>query len=140
MKHHYRLLFILLALAIMIGCSNGHKRLCGRVVYSDTGEPLECGTVIFVTDTFQARGNIKENGRFDVGSFKVGDGLPSGTYKVLIIDAVIQGKLSASGTLTEKILIDHKYGSSETSGLSFVVDGKQREFDISVDRAAAKKK
>ncbi|MCL2120386.1 MAG: hypothetical protein FWH27_18385 [Planctomycetaceae bacterium] len=80
-----------------------------------------------------------------MGTDKLKDSLPPGTYKVYLGGAEL-GELvpyarGAGGTgglgMRHAItpLIDPKYANQDTSGLSFVVDGKTRKFDIQVDRA-----
>ncbi|GHT12799.1 hypothetical protein FACS1894170_08050 [Planctomycetales bacterium] len=114
----------------------------GRVTYSDTGEPIEFGTVSFASQTKQSRGEIKEGGKYVVGTFGTKDGLPRGEYSVTVYAAKDELERDANGQITKRSiieLIDRKYQRPETSGLTVVVDGKTKSFDISVDRAPKKK-
>ena len=61
-----------------------------------------------------------------------------------MIDVAVRDELgndvrieNPDGTRVERrrALIDSKYQSADTSGLSFTVDGTTRRFDIPVDRA-----
>lgn len=120
-----------------VGCGKGHVGLGGRVTYSDTGEPLERGTVSFATSTFLARGEVTQNGHYRVGTFTDKDGLPKGTYRVFITGAVrVEGSTESP---IVHALIDKKYSSPETSGLTLEIDRTNKQFDIQVDRAVESK-
>ena len=71
---------LLLACLFATGCSNSVS-ITGRVTYSDNGEPVKSGMVVFAGDKETGRGTIKD-GHYSVGLFKDGDGLPPGTYTV----------------------------------------------------------
>jgi len=53
----------------------------GTVTYSDTGEPVQFGTVVFTGNLEGGRGIIKK-GKYSVGRIKDGDGIPRGTYTI----------------------------------------------------------
>ncbi|GHT17292.1 hypothetical protein FACS1894189_2880 [Planctomycetales bacterium] len=119
----------------------------GRVTYTDTGEPVEFGTVSFSSQTKQSRGNIKEDGRYVIGTFGDKDGLPPGEYSVTVYavktetaDTGKDGRASKPVNSVRINLVDTKYSDPKTSGLKFVVDGKTKTFDIQVDRATDKAK
>ena len=119
--------------AVILGCG-GNQSLSGRVTYTD-GSPLETGTVCFEAGSFLARGDIKEDGKYTVGSERADNGIPSGTYQVYIMGAekVPEGRLGLPTPL-----IDKKYSNTATSGLTFTADGKSRVFDIQVERFGEK--
>ena len=71
---------LILALLFATGCS-GNVAVKGRVTYSDNGEPVQSGLVVFIGEKEMGRGAIK-NGRYSVGLLKDGDGIPPGTYTV----------------------------------------------------------
>jgi hypothetical protein len=124
----------------LIGCSN-HVKLSGRVTYSDTGEPLEAGTVIFLaeSETFQARGEIGQNGSYVLATLRENDGLPPGNYRVYV-NSAYRYETRENAPTTEIRLITDKYTSPETSGLMFKVDHVTKKFDFQVDRAPGSKK
>jgi hypothetical protein len=133
---------VLVGLLFAFGCSN-KVRLSGKVTFSDDGSPVPTGTVQFETDTFVAQGEINSDGTYIVGSEALADGIPKGTYRVVIFaeemttvetPAQRQGDLPTSTTIRTP-LINSKYNSGHTSGLTFFVDGKTKKFDIKVDRA-----
>lgn len=123
---------VLCLFTVVTGCGNGFVGMKGRVTYSDNGEPLEAGTVTFTSEMFQARGDIEKDGNYVIGSLTDNDGLPPGTYTVYISNA---DSLSGSQENPVKTpLIDGKYASPKTSGLSVIVDGSTKKYDFTVDR------
>ncbi len=139
-------IFAALSLSVLlfaVGCS-GKVPLGGKVTFSDDGSPVTKGAVCFMSDTVLAQGGIKPDGTFQLGTDKATDGLPLGIYKVSIVgtEEVSYVEIPAVGTSPpgrreiHKDLIDKKFSDPETSGLTFTVDGKQRVFNIEVDRAA----
>lgn len=119
---------------LSLGCGNSNCRLGGKITFSDDGSPLGRGTVCFDDGVVTARGSINEQGVYTVGSLKENDGLPPGEYRVFIIGAI---NPAVSG---EASVIDARYDSPSTSGLSLKVDGTTRSYDFSVDRATAERK
>jgi hypothetical protein len=122
--------FIFLVLFLCIGCSNKIK-VSGQVTFSDDGSPLTTGTVCFQTETFVARGNLQSDGTYHISSVKEKDGLPPGTYRISVINAV-EGLGEDEGTRTP--LIDPKYNTGETSDLTFEVTNSNKHFNFTVDR------
>ena len=131
----YQLLAILIVAVFLAGCGKGYVSMSGRVTYSDDGSPVEQGTVSFTKGAFQARGEIKEDGRYTLGSFKESDGLPKGTYIVCITgseDSVLVD--GDRGIYKTTYRVADKFSRAETSGLTVEVDGKTKTFDFEVDR------
>ncbi len=129
--------FLIVALCACAGCSD-KQPLGGKVTFSDDGTPLTTGAVFLETPTFQSSGSIQADGTYVVGSAGLDDGIPQGTYRVSIRGAdSITTVDGPEGSPTEKraSLIDPKYQSPDTSGLTFTVDGSTKRFDIQVDRA-----
>lgn len=129
-----------LVLTSLIGCGKGHVGMGGRVTYSDTGEPLEVGTVSFTTPTFHARGEIKQDGRYTIGSYSEKDGLPPGRYQVYISGAVRYEGVTPDGMPIEIPLIDAKFTDPAKSEIVCEVTAATKTLDIQVDRAPDKKK
>lgn len=126
---------VLFALILSCGC-NDKVLLRGRVTFSDDGSPLTAGIVHFSTDTYVARGVLKKDGSYVVGSVAEKDGLPEGTYHVYIENAdEIIGE-DSSGAEIRKSLINSKFTSRSTSEISVDVDRSTRRFDFQVDRAS----
>jgi len=118
------LTFVSLTICCLIGCGD-NVRLRGKVVFSDTQEPLTCGEIHFSTPSFLARAIVQPDGTYSVGSLKDSDGLPPGTYSIAIVNAV-EGKQSmldqpmidsrGLGHMEpEKLLIDPKYKNKGAS-------------------------
>ena len=70
----------LLMCCVAIGCNN-NALVSGRVTYSDNGEPVLSGQIIFTGEKSMGRGTIKD-GRYSAGLLNDGEGLPPGTYTV----------------------------------------------------------
>jgi len=118
--------------ACLLGCSN-KVQVSGKVFFED-GSPLTAGTVIFDNGREQAKGAISEDGTYRLSSMANNDGILPGEYGVYIT-----GALGFSGTVTmtpgtvprPDDLIDTKFTSKDTSGLSCTVKGTT-VFDIEV--------
>ena len=127
-------ILLTLLLLIVAGCGGGKVGLSGKVVYSDDKSPVPMGVVCLETEKFLARGNIKPDGTFDVGSISEKDGLPPGTYRVYVSDARrIVGQDKDGSDIYEQ-LIDPKYTAAATSGLTINITSSTKNFEIVVDR------
>jgi hypothetical protein len=134
----YQWIAVSIVLALLAGCNKGYVSMGGRVTYSDNGDPLEKGTVAFMTSTFQARGKIGADGRYTIGTLSDTDGLPKGTYQVFVTSSEdFQWIDELTGTYITTYRIDGKFANPETSGLTVEVDGKTKTFDFQVDRYVA---
>jgi len=144
---YYTYISSVAVLLIVTGCS-GKVQLGGTVTFSDDGTPLPQGAILFQSETVLAQGGIQPDGTYKVGTDKKTDGLPLGTYQVCITGTdmiefeagpstvVDSSGVGLGGQREIRIsLIDPKYASASTSGLTFTVDGKTKKFDIQVDRA-----
>ena len=119
-----------LLLTVVVGCGDNH-RLSGKVTFKD-GQPAPCGMVLFTTPTFQAKGEIKSDGSFVVGSQSSTDGLPKGEYKVSV--SGITKPVKGMGGMASYIpLCDEKYQSETTSGLTCTVPAPGNRFDLVLD-------
>lgn len=125
--------FCVLLIACLVGCSDNVK-MGGKVVFSDNDESLGVGTVCFQQPGFLARGELRPDGTYDIGSTSEKNGLPAGVYSVYVTgaDAMTQDEKSGMTTLTP--LIDERFANPATSGLSFEVTDRTRRFDFKVDR------
>jgi len=136
-------LFVIVALVAAAGCS-GRAQVTGKVTFTD-GTPLTCGVVNFANDTTICKGEIdKTDGTFKMRTFKPGDGVPPGTYKVYITETMKFGDtgnevktgdvgFSTIGIATD--LVDPKYGNPDESGLSVTVKGSMK-YDITLEGQA----
>ncbi len=92
----------------------------GRVIFED-GEPARLGNVEFrAPDRTIARGKIAEDGRFQLTTFRPGDGALSGMHQVIVSQLVITKDLTfAEHNHGRRIL--PMYGDYGTSPLRFEV-------------------
>ncbi|MBR4750307.1 MAG: hypothetical protein IKX88_00755 [Thermoguttaceae bacterium] len=79
-------LFSVLLLVACVGCG-GRSQVHGKVVFSD-GSPLTYGTLVFTNDSTICKGDIQDDGTFKMRTFKPGDGVPPGTYKVYLTNTL----------------------------------------------------
>jgi hypothetical protein len=136
-----RSLFFGLSVMLLLFAGCGNKvGLRGKVTFSDDGKPLHIGTVCFETDTYLARGTLQPNGTYVVGSISDRDGLPPGIYRVFIDGAEKEIGRDGGGVPIMEPLIDTKFASGSTSGLSLNVTGSTKTFDFKVDRYVPEKK
>ncbi|MDR2644300.1 MAG: hypothetical protein LBC74_16080 [Planctomycetaceae bacterium] len=134
MKKIFQLSILFSMFCVFAGCSRNFP-ISGNVTFYDDGSPLPAGMVIFDDGVKQARSEIKPNGSFVMGFNKKSNGVPAGTYNVAISGAVklLPNPDNIYPPPSEN-LIDEKYSNTATSGLSIVVDGSKKTFDIKVDR------
>ena len=125
MNKQYWLIFCISALLLQ-GCGN-QVGVSGKVTFPD-GAPLTRGEVRFQSPTFMASGNIQPDGSYVLSSLGTNDGIPRGTYTITV--TAFEDIGDTSGMDIEKgnvpvarSLIDMKYNSTETSGLSVDVQG-----------------
>jgi len=130
----YVFLFLLVSHCV-VGCGGGKVGLRGKVTFSDDDSPLTVGTVCFETDTFIARGVLQGDGSYSMGSMSNSDGLPPGIYRVYVTGAV-RAPDNAGGGMTMPIpLIDSKFASGRSSGITAEITTSTKTFDFQVDRA-----
>jgi hypothetical protein len=124
---------MLFVLVFFIGCSKGNS-VTGKVTFPD-GSPLTRGEVIFSTPSFVAAGMIQSDGTYSIRANNMKEGIPSGTYSVTV-KAYEDIQENPDGIMENlkpaKSLIDTKYASSATSGLTCEVKGTMT-FDINVE-------
>ena len=118
------------------GCSP-NQRTSGKITFPD-GEPLTAGTVIFAKEGFISRSFVKPDGSYDISSVKEGDGVPPGTYKVYVINAMAKVDPNDPENDAMKALVDAKFTSETTTPLEITVPG-DKVFDFTVDRAESPK-
>jgi hypothetical protein len=125
MKRYY---FFFVIIFLICGC--GQPKVTGTVKFDD-GTPLTSGNVMFINSPYQATGTIKSNGSYELFELKPGGGVRPGNYQVTVSAATGGG--SDGVPLVQ--LIDTKFGSPSTSGLTCEVKGST-VFDITVTKPA----
>lgn len=131
-------------LLLCAGCGQ-NVSVKGKVKLTD-GTPVGRGQVVFENAQFSARGDIKDDGSYVLGSLKADDGLPPGEYTVYITGATqagesVSGQVRGGGGVIQTItipsltpIIAAKYTSASTSDLKCNVN-KSMTFDITVEPA-----
>ena len=127
-------------LLLCVGCFGNNTDLRGKVTYSDDGSPVPTGTVIFEKEGYMSRASISPDGTYIVGSMSKKEGIPPGLYQISVINVVEKiGETSAKMPITRP-LIDQKYITKATSGLTIEVGKSSQSLDLSLDRYQDKKK
>ena len=143
---NYWLLTVLFFGLLATGCGR-NVPLQGKVMYED-GTPITVGMVHFASETVLARGAIRPDGTFVVGTLHQADGLPPGEYKVYILGAeeMVPGSMRDLGVDSMGVpiqsmpafqqLVDRKYMSADQTPLTCTVPAPGNRFDIIVERPA----
>ena len=126
---------VLTLMALVVGCGSGNMPLKGKVTFSDDGSPLTEGTVVCQKDGKIYRGIIEEDGTYTITDIeKAGTGLPPGKYQVTLTAQKATLVDDVYGHYEYEQLIDLKYQSPETSGLSVEIPAEKNTYNIVVDR------
>jgi hypothetical protein len=111
------------------GCGGKGFVPAGGTVKYDDGSPVTTGGIAFQASDFMADGKINPDGSFTLSSLKPGDGLPPGTYKVMVSASETDDK---EQTIS---LVDPSFGSVGTTTLSAEVSkGGKNQFDFVVTK------
>lgn len=129
--------FALLGLPFLVSCNGGPEMaaVTGIVYYND--EPLPYGSIMFQPERGQpATGKIQSDGKFEMASFRPGDGATVGMQKVRVncYSSQAPGEL-AKPVVGErsigKLLIPQHYTSLDASGLTADVQpGENQPFEF----------
>jgi hypothetical protein len=77
-----------------------------------------------------ARGDVKEDGSYELSTLKPGDGVPLGKYRAAVVPPPM-----VNAEASYKLPFHQKYTGFDTSGLEFEVErGKRNEFAIEVTK------
>ena len=123
----YAFMFCLLICLVVAGCGK-NKRLTGKVTFSD-GTPVKNGMVIFRTDNFLSKGEIKPDGSYKMSSERENDGIPPGDYQVYV-SSIFKPPPPGSGLSMPVSLCHPKYENPDTSGLTCKVPAPGNKYDI----------
>lgn len=133
-----------LCVAVLSGCSSDHLPtypVKGRVVFSD-GSPVHLGTVEFKSreHSVQARGDIGNDGTFQLSTYEDGDGAVAGNHDCVVVQLVIAEELGNFEPSQEGV-VHPRYGSYSTSGLQFEVQpNTANDLTVHVEGLAANSK
>jgi len=133
-----RPLFVGLMISLAAGCGGGggQSSVRGKVHFPD-GTPLTAGRIVAESPAHNvsATGYIGKDGTFELGTKTNNDGVPAGTWNVVILAAEIQPETYPDKPNTKKAtpMIHARYLKKETSSLSFKVPD-QTNWDITVNK------
>lgn len=134
-----RSLCLFLTAAALVGCSSdGLQPLQGTVTLD--GKPLEGAAISFspIEGGRPATGKTDADGKFTLASYKAGDGLPAGSYKVTVVKLDAKRQAQAAPSTDENSTEPQAMGNLE-QGVSFVTPVKYSSpatTDLIVDVAA----
>ncbi len=146
MLRQKRLMLSAVALLAAAGCGAqqpGTYPVRGKVTYPD-GTPVTAGMVEFepsqkggvpLSERYNARGRIHEDGSYSLTTFREGDGAVPGRHRVIVQEPYPDADLEA-GPRRWKPSIDPSYRRYEESGLEFDVKAEENEITIVVTRPA----
>lgn len=123
-------LFVALA---AVGCGPRLVPVHGKAVLA-SGRPAAGSQVVFEGEVdgkpISARGDVREDGSFEMGTYAPGDGVPPGTYRVQINPPPM---VSAEAPLV--LPFSSKYVSFHTSGIQFEVKrGQSNELNLKLEK------
>ncbi|MGL4942722.1 MAG: hypothetical protein ACRC46_05985 [Thermoguttaceae bacterium] len=132
--------FVMLFAVLSFAAGCGAKTpLQGKVVFSDDQSPLTVGTVLFTSSTFLARGEIKPDGTFVVESAAEGDGIPPGTYQVVISGATKDAGTDASGMPKSESLINPDVLNGSPTPLNIEITSATKKLELTVEKPKGRK-
>jgi hypothetical protein len=122
----------LIGLTACAGCGMNVKEQAslipakGKITYK--GQPLTKGTVLFEPDGYgrEARGEIKSDGTFVLGTNALDDGVVAGHHRISI---------SGTGSHPARELVPKKYTSLNTSKLEADIDADHTEVNLDLSDA-----
>ena len=132
------LLFTIGLACLFSGCSGGGVGVSGKVTLND-GDPVPRGVVTLNSADGTFRGSIQSDGTYVI------EGVPSGTFGVSVTGAMDsmptedgmtyddEGNVVESESAEPNSLIDEKYASPDTSGLTLTVPGS---YDLKLDASS----
>lgn len=131
MTQRWRLTVSALLLALLSGCGDqlATYPVSGTVTLAD-GQPLAGATVSMesVEGGHSATAQTDAAGRFEMGTYAPGDGLPLGTYQALVLPPA-----GLNPDRPQPALFEPKYSAYQTSGLEFTIAGSTDELMIRLD-------
>jgi hypothetical protein len=131
-----------LGLIAPAGCGTaGHHPVTGKLVYADTGEPVKelAGfEVIFTSEKLgrSARGTIKEDGSFQLGTVKENDGAVPGEYVVTLTQPFREPERPYVGDR----VVDQAYEDPSRSDLKAEVKSEKNDFVFKLRRIDKKRR
>jgi len=121
------------ALSLVAGCGSGLAQVQGKVLLPD-GKPAAGSQVVFEGGPdghkVTARGDVGNDGSFQLSTVRPGDGVPPGTYRALVNPPPM---VNAEGPF--RVPFNAKFTSFQTSGLEYEVkSGLKNDLSIQVTK------
>lgn len=122
-----------LMVLVLPGCGPRLETVRGKAVLAN-GQPATGSQVVFEGEfegkPITARGDVREDGTFEMSTYAPGDGVPPGKYRVQVNPPpVVNADAPAS------IPFSSKYLNFQTSGLEFEVkSGQTNELSLRLER------
>ena len=120
----------------LAGCGSGLYQVKGRVVYKDGSDAsvLAGGKVLFdpadaTTEKTSARGEIQQDGSFEMSTYQSGDGVKPGKYRVMVAPPPFFAKRRGQ---ERPRLLDERLRSFETSELEITVTEHLYDYTVPV--------
>jgi hypothetical protein len=134
MMSRFELPLVLMVVLSLSGCSGNQRpttiAVTGNVSFA--GRPLASGAITFYPDearqettTRPALGVIDKDGRYSLSTFRAGDGVMPGSYRVSIESLSSERKIERPDA-RETWAIPERYGRTDTSGLVATVPADPR--------------
>jgi hypothetical protein len=125
------------AALLLPGCGNKFYPVEGKVVWADDKSPakeLEGSQVVFESPELKisARGTIGADGGFTMTMINPDDGVPAGTYQVAVIEE--RKPINGDWSRVKPALLDGKYGSLTSSGLTATVTSGKNPITLNLER------
>lgn len=131
MLQSHRLAATILAgtvLVAIVGCGGGLAPVRGKVTLPD-GKPAAGSQVVFESQQdgkhISARGDVHEDGSYELSTFKPGDGVPPGKYR-----AQVNSPPMLNAEAAQRAPFNAKFTDFSTSGLEFEVKSGTNDFAI----------
>jgi hypothetical protein len=124
-----RCIFVPFLALVFAGCGPGLQPVRGKVTLPD-GKPAAGSQVVFESDQdgkkISARGDVRDDGSYELSTFKPGDGVPPGKYNVQVNPPpMVNAEAPAASPFNAR------YSNFQTSSLEFEVkSGVKNEFPI----------
>lgn len=137
MRSQWQRCLITAFISLLLGGCFGVRTLPvhGKVTLAD-GTPVKGATVVFedAEKHVSASGVTSAEGAFQLTSVKPNDGAPAGNYKVTVHEPSATDSSQAQPPRT----FAARYENPDTSGLEFTVASDRYEFDIVLEKPAAR--
>jgi hypothetical protein len=117
---------LLITLALLGGCQNSDRAYVSGTIKGADGKPIIGATVVARSGATgkSASGTTDDQGRYELGVEKSGDGIPPGEYRIAVMEDL------GDWDHPKRPTFSRAYSDASTSDLSFTVEaGQTLKFD-----------